>query len=261
MKGRRLLNIALLLAAVMMLTLNAQAAVKINKTKVSMVKGQYLTLKVTGTSKTVKWSSDKKSVAAVSSKGKVTAKKAGKATITAKVGKKKLYCKVTVSKTIDVAKYRRKKYTALANAIGGLTPYQKSGNNSNPDLELIHYDSTKEYSFARMSKYVNNNVLVRGYWASKLAGPYVENTFNPNIYVYGTKILGQSQSTITKKLKAKGFSTTNYSTPGYDMNQLYDYWGLQLFLKSDEQISVGYNRNGKAVYFRYYPWGSNGTNG
>lgn len=69
-------------------TTTVQAATKISKTKVALIKGQTTTLKVTGTKKKVTWSSSKKSVATVTSKGKVTAKKKGTATITAKVGSK-----------------------------------------------------------------------------------------------------------------------------------------------------------------------------
>lgn len=73
-----------------------EAATKINKKKVTLIKGQTTTLKISGTKKKVKWSSNKKSIASVSSKGKVTAKKKGEATITAKIGKKKYTCKVFV---------------------------------------------------------------------------------------------------------------------------------------------------------------------
>ena len=71
------------------------AAVKINKTKLTLYVKKTAKLKVIG-AKTVKWSSSKKTVAKVSSKGVVTALKKGSATITAKAGKKKLTCKVTV---------------------------------------------------------------------------------------------------------------------------------------------------------------------
>lgn len=73
----------------------AASSIKLSKTTLTLkVKGT-ATLKVTGTTKTVKWSSSDKSIATVKN-GKVTAKKAGKATITAKVGTEKLTCAVTV---------------------------------------------------------------------------------------------------------------------------------------------------------------------
>ena len=74
----------------------ADAAVKLSAAKKTVYVGESFTLKVSGTSKTVKWSSSSKSVASVTQKGKVTAKKAGKATITAKVSSTSLKCVVTV---------------------------------------------------------------------------------------------------------------------------------------------------------------------
>lgn len=86
-----------LMISVFALDGTAQAAsVKLNKKKVTLAVATSTTLKVKGTTASVKWSSSKKSVATVDGKGKVTAKKKGTATITAKVGKKKLTCKVTV---------------------------------------------------------------------------------------------------------------------------------------------------------------------
>lgn len=93
------LTIALVAPSVMSVNENiriVEAATKINKKKVTLIKGQTTTLKITGTQKKIKWSSSKKSVASVSSKGKVTAKKNGTATITAKVGSKKYTCDVSV---------------------------------------------------------------------------------------------------------------------------------------------------------------------
>ncbi len=88
------------------------ATPKLNKTRVTLVKGGQTKLKVTGTAKAVKWSTDKKKIATVSSKGVVKAKGKGTARITAKIGKKKLVCRVTVetpklnrtSLTLDVGK-------------------------------------------------------------------------------------------------------------------------------------------------------------
>lgn len=83
-----------------------EAAVKLSATKVTMGVKEKLTLKVTGTKKTVKWKSSKPAVASVSSKGVVTAKKTGKTSISAKVGTKKLTCMVTVTKTGYKALYK-----------------------------------------------------------------------------------------------------------------------------------------------------------
>lgn len=73
------------------------AAIKLNKTSLTLTVGSSSTLKVKGVkAKKVKWSSNKKYVATVTAAGKVKAKATGSATITAKVSKKKLRCKVSV---------------------------------------------------------------------------------------------------------------------------------------------------------------------
>ena len=93
-------------------TTTAQAAkIKLNKTKVYLLKGQTVKLKIKGTKKKVTWKSSKKKVATVSKKGKVKAKKAGKATITAKVKGKKYKCKIIVE-TKKQRKARLKKEEA-----------------------------------------------------------------------------------------------------------------------------------------------------
>lgn len=97
-------------------TTTAQAAkIKLNKTKVYILKGESVKLKIKGTKKKVTWKSSKKKVATVSKKGKVKAKKAGKATITAKVKGKKYKCKVIVE-TKKQRKKRLKKETAKKEA-------------------------------------------------------------------------------------------------------------------------------------------------
>lgn len=92
--------VVLLLAVVMMITVlpvqAEAAAVKLNKTAVSLYVGEKVTLKLSKKQSSVKWSSSNKKVAAVTSAGKVTAKKAGKATVTAKVSNKTYTCRVTV---------------------------------------------------------------------------------------------------------------------------------------------------------------------
>ncbi|MBQ7990214.1 MAG: Ig-like domain-containing protein [Oscillospiraceae bacterium] len=68
----------------------------INKSNISLVKGQAYTLKVTGVSSVPEWSSSNVNVASVSKTGKVSAKSAGTAVITAKVGSSKVSCTVNV---------------------------------------------------------------------------------------------------------------------------------------------------------------------
>ncbi len=93
----------------------AATNVKINKTKVTLIKGQTVRLKITGTEGIVVWSSSDKKIAVVNSNGKVTAKAKGTATITAKIQNKKYTCKIKVeipriSKT-TVTLYKNGSYT------------------------------------------------------------------------------------------------------------------------------------------------------
>ena len=122
MKCKKHLSIILALVIALsssVIAVNAKS-VKMNKTKITLNKGETYQLKLNGTSKKVKWKSSKTSVAAVTSKGKVTAKKKGTAKITAAVGKKKYTCTVKVETpklnksklTLDVGK------TAVLKAIG-----------------------------------------------------------------------------------------------------------------------------------------------
>lgn len=90
------LLLTVLLAGVLPAQTVEAATVKLSSTKVTLIKGENKTLKVSGTKSKVTWKSSKTSVATVNSAGKVTAKAKGTATITAKVGSKTLKCKVTV---------------------------------------------------------------------------------------------------------------------------------------------------------------------
>ena len=76
----------------------AEAAVRISKTSVSVNVNQTVTLKVTGTKAKVTWKSSNKKVATVNSNGVVKGVKKGTATIKAKVSNKTLKCKVKVKK-------------------------------------------------------------------------------------------------------------------------------------------------------------------
>ena len=93
---RKWVQLLVVMAVVMMMGVNAQAAAKINKTSAILIKGQKLTLKIKGTKKKVKWTSSKPKIAAVSSKGTVKAKAKGSTVIKAKVGKKTFKCKIKV---------------------------------------------------------------------------------------------------------------------------------------------------------------------
>lgn len=78
------------------ITVEASTKMKLNKTKAFLIKGQTLTLKLSGFKGKVIWSSSKPSIAAINSNGKVTARKKGSAVITAKVGTNKYTCKIAV---------------------------------------------------------------------------------------------------------------------------------------------------------------------
>jgi len=138
----------------------AQAAAAISKTKVTMYNGKKLTLKVTGTTKTVKWSSTNTKVAKVSQKGVVTAVKVGKATINAQVGTRKLSCVVTVKSPLSADV---KKITLVAGKKRKITLTYKL----NGGLSLANYDS----SVVKCSlSSINNNtcvLTVRGVRAGK----------------------------------------------------------------------------------------------
>ena len=69
---------------------------KLNRTEATLVKGQTLKLKLSGTKQKVAWSSSNKAVATVTSKGVVSTIAKGVADVTATVGKVKFTCKVTV---------------------------------------------------------------------------------------------------------------------------------------------------------------------
>lgn len=109
-------------------SVNAKAAPKLNKTKITLTVGNKKKLKVKNTRKKVKWSSKNKTVASVNKKGVVKAKKKGKTTIIAKVGKKKLRCKVVVkqvsaqkpSETVSALKTVWNNYVGI---VGGKTAY------------------------------------------------------------------------------------------------------------------------------------------
>ena len=72
------------------------ATVKISKTKATMLKGEELKLKISGTKSKIKWSSSRPKIASVTSKGIVRAKKKGTAKITAKVKSRIYSCAISV---------------------------------------------------------------------------------------------------------------------------------------------------------------------
>ncbi|MCM1284216.1 MAG: Ig-like domain-containing protein [Muribaculaceae bacterium] len=115
--GKQLLTLLLAIALVCTIfptSTIAASKVKLNKTKATIYVGGSVTLKLTGTKKTVKWSSGKKSVATVSKKGVVTGKKKGSTDITATAGGKRYTCRITVKKIEKTSVQSQKtRYTAV----------------------------------------------------------------------------------------------------------------------------------------------------
>lgn len=114
-------------------TVNVQAAskVKLNKSTTIYV-GKTETLKISGTSKTVKWTTSNKNVATVSSKGKVTAKKTGTTTITAKVSGKSYKCKVTIKNpSLNKSKATLKEGKTITLKLTGATAKKYTSSNKN----------------------------------------------------------------------------------------------------------------------------------
>ena len=107
MAKKRIVVLSLIIAFIFTLipAIPAEAAMKMSKKSVSIMAGETLKLKVSGTKKDIKWSSSKKSVATVSKNGKVKGKKPGTAVITAKAGKKSVKCKVKVTKKFSINDY------------------------------------------------------------------------------------------------------------------------------------------------------------
>ena len=84
----------------------AVESVSLNKTTLSLTKGQSETLTATvkpdnATDKAVTWSSGDATTASVSQSGLVTALKSGKVTITAKAGEKSATCEVTITTPVE----------------------------------------------------------------------------------------------------------------------------------------------------------------
>ena len=75
-----------------------EAAPRISSSKLTMIKGQSITLKITGLKKGQKitWKSSNSKIVTVNKAGKLQAKAKGSATITGTVSKRKYTCKVTV---------------------------------------------------------------------------------------------------------------------------------------------------------------------
>lgn len=83
-----------------------EAAPRINSSKLTMIKGQSRTLKITGLKKGQKitWKSSNSKIVAVNKAGRLQAKSAGNATVTAQVNGIRFVCKVKIQKKAAPAK-------------------------------------------------------------------------------------------------------------------------------------------------------------
>ncbi|MBR2764712.1 MAG: Ig-like domain-containing protein [Blautia sp.] len=93
------------------LPVKAGAAVKLNKTSLTLNVKKTATLKVTGTTQKASWSSSNKKIATVSQKGVVKGVKKGSCVITAKVGSKKYTCKVKVRQPVTAVRVYTTSFT------------------------------------------------------------------------------------------------------------------------------------------------------
>lgn len=91
------------------------ARISLNKSKVTITKGNTYTLKLNNTKKRAKWSSNNKKVATVNSKGKVNAKAKGRAIITARIGGKRYKCTVIVKDSAYAMNSKEKEIVAFVN--------------------------------------------------------------------------------------------------------------------------------------------------
>ncbi len=119
-RGAVVLLFALCLAQIPVAPKAKTKKVKLNLTKVSLLQGATVQLKLLNKKAgAVKWYSKNKKKATVTKKGKVTAKKTGSVVVYAKYKKKQYKCKVTVKAPVKAANLKEN------NAVFTKTVYQK----------------------------------------------------------------------------------------------------------------------------------------
>lgn len=96
MKKIRTLIVCIVCVLVLAAPLSTNAAGKISKKSLYLIKGQSYSLKVKGVSGKTKWKTSNSTIASVSAKGKVKAKKKGNVEIKAKIDGSTYICKVKV---------------------------------------------------------------------------------------------------------------------------------------------------------------------
>lgn len=249
-------KLSVLLMLVMLLTLvspaasvNAKAKIKISKTKTTLSVGDTITLKMTGTKKTVKWTTSNKKVATVSKKGKVVAKKVGSTKIKAKVSGKTYTCKVTVKKkgTVKISETTAtmnqgdtkvlkitgtsskvtwsssSPYVATVNAkgvivavAGGTTVIAASVNGQSYYCTIVVIAKSLIPTDAELTANISYTTMNTPY---QLIG-YITNNNNYDVYIDSTAIFYDAAGTVLSTddaylvcLKAKGTAIVRYSHP------------------------------------------------
>jgi hypothetical protein len=147
---KKLLSIFLILSLLIsvMPAATAEAATKLNKTKITIDSGDTYQLKLSGTSAKVKWTSSDKKVATVSSKGIVKGVSEGKATITATANKKSYKATVTVKDT-----YVKLIYTAYLTEDTTIDDYIKELASTDNRYKYEKYDEDHYICYMKKSEY------------------------------------------------------------------------------------------------------------
>lgn len=120
------------------------STIKLNKTSLTLNEGSTYSLKLSGTTKTIKWSTSNKAIATVSTKGTVKGIKAGTATITATVSSKKYNCKVTIKEIFNAKKAIQNLYIEDHGRGRGIIQIAKNNYSFPMNLEatIVYYDSS-----------------------------------------------------------------------------------------------------------------------
>lgn len=148
MKKIKIIMLGVLVLALLLLipvTGEARQKIKLNHTKITMLRYHSYRLKIKGTKKKATWKTENENLATVDEKGTVTAVSGGKVTITAKIGKKKYECKITITdpERLDVlAAYG---YKALQQALPENADLKINGvltGTSLQNKDLVYYDCT-----------------------------------------------------------------------------------------------------------------------
>jgi hypothetical protein len=163
--------------------------VTLNKTKVSIYKGNTVQLKaeVSPKNATVKltWKSSNSSVAKVSQKGVVTGVKKGTATITVRNSNgKSAKCSVTVNNTVELSKYLgNSTVNKVAKAIGGMK-----------------VKATSKYKSYCSRTNISIGILAKGGYDHLTD---ISNTGYKGVTLYGIRI-GDTYNTVQQKLQKNG---------------------------------------------------------